>query len=66
MTNEEMIQKAASVLRPKKIDDHWVDDVACALLSEEGNLYLGVCILLFFPHLYKLSALSTCSIACTS
>ena len=44
MTNLELIEKAASVLRPKMISDHWVGDVGCALLSEQGNLYLGVCL----------------------
>jgi cytidine deaminase len=39
----EMIAKAASVVHPKKIGDSRVGDVGCALLSESGNLYLGVC-----------------------
>jgi cytidine deaminase len=43
MTNQEMIDKAAAVLNPKMISDHWVGDVTCALLSEGGNIYLGVC-----------------------
>ncbi|RPH61842.1 MAG: cytidine deaminase [Chloroflexi bacterium] len=38
-----MIAKAASVVHPKKIGDSLVGDVGCALLSENGNLYLGVC-----------------------
>jgi cytidine deaminase len=44
MTNQELIEKAASALKPKKIGDDWVGDVGCALLSAGGNLYLGVCI----------------------
>lgn len=43
ITNEELIQKAASILSPKKIGDFLVGDVGCALLTDKGNLYLGVC-----------------------
>jgi cytidine deaminase len=45
LTNLEMIEKAKSVLKPREL---WLGnsagDVACALLSSNGNLYLGVCI----------------------
>lgn len=44
MTNEELIQKAASVLKPKKVGEHIIANVGCALLTGKGNLYLGVCI----------------------
>lgn len=40
----EMIEKAASVVKSKKIGDFTVGDVGCALLSAQGNLYLGICI----------------------
>ena len=40
----ELIEKAASVVRPTRIGDFTVGDVGCALVSEKGNLYLGVCI----------------------
>jgi cytidine deaminase len=43
-TNEELIAKALSVVRPKRVNDHLIGDVGCALVSEGGNLYLGVCI----------------------
>jgi cytidine deaminase len=40
-----LIEKAKTVLRPREL---WLGnsagDVACALLSSRGNLYLGVCI----------------------
>jgi cytidine deaminase len=45
MTNREMIEKAKSVLRPRELSHgNSAGDVACALLSSSGNLYLGVCI----------------------
>lgn len=45
MTNEELIEKAQAVINPRKIT-HGLDvgDVGCALLTNEGNLYLGVSI----------------------
>ena len=40
-----MIEKAKTVLRPRKLpNDNSAGDVACALLSSVGNLYFGVCI----------------------
>ena len=45
LTNLEMIEKAKTVLRPRKLsNDNSAGTVACALLSSKGNLYLGVCI----------------------
>ena len=45
MTNDELIQKAQAVIKPRKIAHGCtVGDVGCALLTEEGNLHLGVCI----------------------
>ena len=44
MTNKELIKKAASVVNSKKIGDYTVGDVGCALISDKGNLYFGVCI----------------------
>ena len=45
LTNLEMIEHAKTVLRPRKLsNDNSAGDVACALLSSGGNLYLGVCI----------------------
>jgi cytidine deaminase len=45
MTNEELIQKAQAVINPRKIA-HGLDvgDVGCALLTNKGNLYVGVSI----------------------
>lgn len=45
ISNEQLVQKAKSVVRPKKISDGISSgDVGCALLAEGGNIYLGVCI----------------------
>ena len=45
LTNLEMIEKAKSVLKPRELFlGNSAGDVACALLSSNGNLYLGVCI----------------------
>ncbi len=45
LTNLEMIERAKSVLRPRNLAyENTAGGVASALLSAEGNLYLGVCI----------------------
>ena len=45
LTNREMIEKAMTVLRPIKLAHaNEAGEVACALLSASGNIYLGVCI----------------------
>ena len=45
MTNEELIEKAQAVVNPRKIAHGlMVGDVGCALLTEKGNLHVGVCI----------------------
>ena len=45
MSNEELIEKAKSVLKPRKIKHGFtVGDVGCALITDKGNIYLGVCI----------------------
>ena len=45
MTNEELIRKAQAVVSPRKIAHGFtVGDVGCALLTEKGNLHVGVCI----------------------
>lgn len=43
MTNHELIQQAASVVRTRKTPRGLFGDVGCALLSGEGAVYLGVC-----------------------
>lgn len=44
ITNETLIEKAKSVVHPKKVGDYTIGNVGCALLTEKGNIYLGVCI----------------------
>jgi cytidine deaminase len=44
LTNAELIEKARSVVSPQRIGDYLVGDVGCALLTGQGNVYLGVCI----------------------
>jgi cytidine deaminase len=44
LSNQEMIEKAMTVLKPRELFlGNRAGDVACALLSATGNLYLGVC-----------------------
>jgi cytidine deaminase len=45
ITDAQLIESARSVIRPRKVqNDFTVGDVGCALLSKNGNVYLGVCI----------------------
>jgi cytidine deaminase len=45
ISNEELIEKAKSVLKPRKIKHGFtVGDVGCALVTDKGNVYLGVSI----------------------
>ena len=43
MTNLELIKAATTKLNPVKMNDTLRGDVACALLTDKGNLYYGVC-----------------------
>ncbi len=44
-SNQEMIEQARAVLRPRKLSfDNAAGSVACALLSASGKLHTGVCI----------------------
>jgi cytidine deaminase len=45
MTFDELIVHAKKVLAPRQIANNaWAGSVAAALLSEDGNVYTGVCI----------------------
>jgi cytidine deaminase len=45
ISNEELIEKAKSVVKPRKIKHGFtIGDVGCALITDKGNVYLGVCI----------------------
>lgn len=43
--NRELIEMAKSVVNPRQVQNGFmVGEVGCALLSEKGDVYLGVCI----------------------
>jgi cytidine deaminase len=44
MTNEELIERAASVINARPNGDFTIGDVGCALVAESGAVYVGVCI----------------------
>ncbi len=44
ITNQELIEKASSVISPKKLKDGLVGDVGCALLAGNAKIYTGVCV----------------------
>ena len=45
MTNAELIERAVSVVNPRKIAHGFtVGDVGAALLTDKGNVHVGVCI----------------------
>jgi cytidine deaminase len=41
---QQLIDHAESALRPRLVGDRWFADVAAAIESESGAVYLGVCI----------------------
>ncbi|GAA3576310.1 cytidine deaminase [Kribbella ginsengisoli] len=43
-TNDDLIAAAAAVLHPHHVDGRTFGDVAAALITEAGNLYVGVCV----------------------
>ena len=45
MTNEELVQRARTVVRPRKVRHGFmVGEVGCALVTDKGNVYLGTSI----------------------
>ncbi len=42
--NQTLIDRAAAVVRAKYIGTYLVGDVGCALVTESGSIYTGVCI----------------------
>ena len=45
ISDKELIEKAKSVVKPRKIKHGFtIGDVGCALVTDKGNVYLGVCI----------------------
>ncbi|HBK33444.1 TPA: cytidine deaminase [Candidatus Uhrbacteria bacterium] len=43
MTNKKLIQKAASLIRPVKIQNYLIGDVGCALVTDKNHIFVGVC-----------------------
>lgn len=43
-STDELIRAAESVLNPQRVGNRLFGDVGCALISEKGTRYLGVCI----------------------
>ena len=44
MDNKELIEKAASLVHRKKDGEFEAGSVGCALVTNKGNIYTGVCI----------------------
>ena len=44
LMTEELIEKAASLIKTKKIGAFTVGDVGCALITDRENVYTGVCV----------------------
>jgi cytidine deaminase len=41
---ELLIERAAAVVNPRKIGNFLIGDVGCALVTDQGNVYVGVCL----------------------
>ena len=44
MTNDDLIARAADVVNPRRVGDRIFADVGAALLTDAGNVHVGVCI----------------------
>ena len=44
MTDQELIDRARAVVKPRRIGKHTSSDVGCALLAADGQVYVGVCV----------------------
>lgn len=44
ISDQDLIARAVSVVNARRIGDYLVGDVGCALVSESGAVYTGVCI----------------------
>ena len=44
ISNIELIKKAASVINSRRVKEYTIGDVGVALISQNGNVYTGVCI----------------------
>jgi cytidine deaminase len=41
---EMLIERATAVISPRQIGDHLIGDVGCALVTDQGNIFVGVCL----------------------
>jgi cytidine deaminase len=41
---EMLIERAFAVISPRRIGDHLIGDVGCALATDKSNVYVGVCL----------------------
>jgi cytidine deaminase len=41
---EMLIERATAIISPWRIEDHLIGDVGCALVTDQGNIYVGVCL----------------------
>jgi cytidine deaminase len=41
---EMLIERAAAVVAPRRIGDYLIGDVGCALVTDQGNIYVRVCL----------------------
>lgn len=44
MDSKKLIERAAAVVNPRRIGDRLVGDVGSALVTDQGNVYVGVCL----------------------
>ena len=44
LSNQELIRRAEAALRPQSVGGRLFGDVAAALITRAGNVYVGVCI----------------------
>lgn len=42
--NDHLIERATAALNPRRVGDRLFGDVACALVTDAGSWYVGVCI----------------------
>ena len=44
LTNDELIARAAAVVNARKVGDYLFGDVGAALVTDQGHVYVGVCL----------------------
>src|SRR5258707_15763471 len=41
---EMLIERAATVVNPRRVGDYLIGGVGCAVVTDQGNIYVGVCL----------------------